>query len=375
MIGEKSDHVRHCRNHQYASGHGAASEHGQDAGAHRGPDDEGIHCAKTQIGWLGLGHRRLSILDLSSAGHQPMCDADSGNVIVFNGEIYNHQQLRKDLPPHKFLSNSDTETLLLAYRHWKEHLLDRLVGMFAFAIWNAREERLFLARDRLGIKPLYFSCTHNRFVFASEIRSILATGMVSRKADPAAIESYLTFGAVHEPKTILKEVQIVPSGTYLAVGADGRISETKKYWSLSAFFQGSRPPFRPAADHRIKDTLREAVSARLLSDAPLGAFLSGGIDSSVIVGMMAACGTTPETFCLDFDEGPYREGKYAELVAQKFHCHHHRIMVQPESFLRSLEDAFLAMDQPTHDGINTYFVSGVTRGSGLKVALKWTRRR
>ncbi len=336
---------------------------------HRGPDDQGMENIKIGDYWLGLGHKRLSILDLSTAGHQPMIDSDTGNIIVFNGEIYNHREIRNQLPTHSYRSSSDTETILIAYRYWQEDILDRLIGMFAFAIWDAQNNCLFIARDRLGIKPIYFSRAKGRFVFASEIRSILAGGLVSRDADPSAIEAYLTFGAVQEPNTILKDVEILPTATYLRVAPDGRVLEKSKYWSSSHYFQDESGQARVANQEAINHAVQDAVSVRLISDAPLGAFLSGGVDSSVIVGMMALSGNRPETFCLDFEEGKYREGKYAEIVAKQFNCKHHNILVKPENFLASLGKAFLAMDQPTNDGINTYFVSAVTRDSDIKVAL------
>lgn len=336
---------------------------------HRGPDDQGIESFSAGDRWVGLGHRRLSILDLSSAGHQPMIDPETGNIIVFNGEIYNHLEIRKALPAYDYKSNSDTETILRAYSSWKESVLEHLVGMFAFAIWDASEKQLFVARDRLGIKPLYFFSGNGQFIFASEIRSILAGGLVPRNADAEAIDSYLTFGAIQEPKTILRDVHILPPASFINVAADGRVLKSRNYWSLSGCFLRGDQNSRSVNQAAITDAVRESVSARLLSDAPLGAFLSGGIDSSIVVGMMASSGIRPETFCLDFEEGQYREGKYAEIVAGEFGCNHHNIRVQPSEFIDSLDNAFLAMDQPTNDGINTYFVSRVTREGGLKVAL------
>ncbi len=336
---------------------------------HRGPDDHGIEIVTTENSWIGLGHRRLAILDLSQAGHQPMVDPDTDNIIVFNGEIYNHLELRKQLPAQDYKSASDTETLLYAYRHWKEGLLERLVGMFSFAIWNAKERHLFLARDRLGIKPLYIFRKNNTFSFASELRPFLISGLAARKADQEAIESYLTFGSVQEPKTILSDVEMLPPGTFLTIAADGTLLSKREYWSLSSFFQTKSELSDPARQDKINKSVKTAVTDRLISDAPLGAFLSGGIDSSIIVGMMAQAGTKPETFCLDFEEGEYREGKFAKIVANEFNCNHHNIVVKPHKFLNSMDNAFDAMDQPTCDGFNSYFVSGITRKSGLKVAL------
>jgi asparagine synthase (glutamine-hydrolysing) len=341
---------------------------GRDAMIHRGPDDAGLEERAFPNGLrLGFGHRRLSILDLSSAGHQPMEDYDTGNLIVFNGEIYNHLEIRSVLPGQKWRSTSDTETLLAAYRQWGESALERTVGMFAIAIWDAANKQLFLARDRLGIKPIYFRESDEGFCFASEVRALLSAQFVEPRLDPAAVESYLAFGAVQEPHTIIKGVNLLPAGHWLRVGADGHICKRRGYWSLHDCFLKDGG----AADIKgIRDTFFQAVKDRLISDVPLGAFLSGGIDSSAIVAAMSASGSHPPlTFCLDFAEGKYREGRFAELVAKKFGCHHHTVLVKPEAFVERLDQAFSQMDQPTCDGINSYFVSEVARQSGVTVAL------
>lgn len=336
---------------------------------HRGPDDHGIEIVKTKNRWIGFGQRRLAILDLSQAGHQPMVDPDTGNIIVFNGEIYNHLELRRKLPAKDYKSASDTDTLLYAYRHWKEGLLDRLVGMFSFAIWNAKYRQLFLARDRLGVKPLYVFHKNNQFSFASELRPFLVSSMAERRADQEAIESYLTFGSVQEPKTILADVEMLPPGSFLTIAEEGTLLSKREYWSLSSFFQVRSELSYINRQIEINKSIKVTVTDRLISDAPLGAFLSGGIDSSIIVGMMALGEAKPETFCLDFEEGKYREGKFAEIVAKEFDCNHHDIVVKPSKFLHLLDSAFDAMDQPTCDGFNSFFVSGITRKSGFKVAL------
>lgn len=341
---------------------------GRDAMIHRGPDDSGLEERALPNGFrLGFGHRRLSILDLSSAGHQPMEDYETGDLIVFNGEIYNHLEIRNALPGQKWRSTSDTETLLAAYRQWGEKAIDRTVGMFAIAIWDAANKELFLARDRLGIKPLYFRESDEGFCFASEVRALLSAQFVERRLDPAAVESYLAFGAVQEPHTIIKGVSLLPPGYWLRVGADGRICKRRCYWSLNDCFRNDGE----SADIKaIRDTFFQAVKDLLISDVPLGAFLSGGIDSSAIVAAMSASSSYPPlTFCLDFAEGNYREGKFAELVAQKFGCHHRTVLVKPEALVERLDQAFSHMDQPTSDGINSYFVSEVARQSGVTVAL------
>jgi asparagine synthase (glutamine-hydrolysing) len=342
-----------------------------EAMRHRGPDDSGIEIIPIAEGRLGFGHRRLSILDLSEAGHQPMWDPVSKNVIVFNGEIYNHQEFRKRLSEQKYRSTCDTETLLVAYRELGETIVDHLVGMYAFAIWDAQKQELFLVRDRVGIKPLYYIQKPGLFAFASELNALLAGNLVSKHLDPESVESYLAFGAVQAPRTILKNAMLLLPGHWMRVNASGDILEIRQYWSLSEFFTDQRKiEMNNDTQEKISGCVRTAVRDRLLSDVPLGAFLSGGVDSSVVVGMMAASSRNrPRTFCLDFEEGSYREGKYAAEVAYRFGCDHKTVLVRPSDLLDRLDKAFLNMDQPTNDGINSYFVSGIARQSGVTVAL------
>ncbi len=341
---------------------------GRDAMTHRGPDDAGIVSLNTTGGFrLGLAHRRLSILDLSPAGHQPMEDPTTGNLVVFNGEIYNHLEVRRELPEREYFSTSDTETLLAAYAHWGRDSLQRLVGMFAFALWDKQRQELLLVRDRLGKKPLYYSCSGGQFTFASELKALLAAGFVSRRANPLGIESFLAFGAVQEPYTILQDAEILTPGEFLRVNAEGRVIERGVYWSLHSAFQetGKMPDLS-----LIKAGFFEAVEDRLISDVPLGAFLSGGIDSSAVVAAMSnGSASRVKTFCLDFSEGQYREGQFAEIVAEKFGTDHRNVLVKSGDLLARLDGAFAAMDQPTTDGINSYFVSDVARTSGVTVAL------
>jgi len=342
-----------------------------DAMRHRGPDDAGIEFISTKEGRLGFGHRRLAILDLSEAGHQPMLDPISKNLIVFNGEIYNHQALREQLPEEKYRSTCDTETLLAAYREWGDTVVDHLVGMYAFAIWNAQKQELFLVRDRVGIKPLYYIQKPGLFAFASELNALLAGNLVLKHLDPESVESYLAFGAVQAPRTILKNTMLLLPGHWMRVNASGDILEIRQYWSLSELFSDQRKiDMCHDTQEKISECVQTAVRDRLLSDVPLGAFLSGGVDSSVVVGMMASSSSNrPRTFCLDFEEGPYREGKYAAEVAYQFGCDHKTFLVRPSDLLDRLDKAFSHMDQPTSDGINSYFVSGIARQSGVTAAL------
>ncbi len=344
--------------------------------AHRGPDDSGTVLLKeTQPDPLeiGLGHRRLAILDLSPLGHQPMQDPVSGNWIVFNGEIYNFRELRKELEGAgvEFKSHSDTEVILAAYRVWGESCLTRLGGMFAFALWDASRKRLLLARDPMGIKPLYYHQSNQNFIFASEVRTLLQTGLVPRKADPTGVLSYLEFGSVYEPWTIVEGVMAVPPGHVLTV-ADGSVS-SREYWNpLQASSRAESDASSGngiATGDQLPAILRDAVLSHLVSDVPVGVFLSGGIDSSALVAVLSHNGVRANTFSLVFQEEEFNEGRYSREVARRFGTEHHEIPVSQQDTLAVLPEALCAMDQPTIDGINTYLVSAKTRAAGVKVAL------
>jgi asparagine synthase (glutamine-hydrolysing) len=343
---------------------------------HRGPDDSGtilIEETQSQPMQLGLGHRRLSILDLSPLGHQPMHDPATGNWIVFNGEIYNFRDLRKELQELgvEFKSNSDTEVILAAYRVWGEPCLTRLGGMFAFALWDAQRKRLLLARDPMGIKPLYYFQSPQTFIFASEVRTILQTGLMPRKADSTGVLSYLTFGSVSEPWTIVEGIQSLPAGHLLTV-ENGSIS-SREYWNPlpSSTRDESNASSRNgmAGKHQLPAILRNAVMSHLVSDVPVGVFLSGGIDSSALVAVLRQNGVQASTFSLVFAEEEFDEGQYSREVARRFRTEHHEIPVSQKDTLAMLPEALCAMDQPTIDGINTYLVSTKTRAAGVKVAL------
>jgi asparagine synthase (glutamine-hydrolysing) len=344
--------------------------------AHRGPDDSGTVLLKqTQPEPLeiGLGHRRLAILDLSPLGHQPMHDPITGNWIVFNGEIYNFRELRKELEAAgaEFKSHSDTEVILAAYRVWGESCLTRLGGMFAFALWDEPRKRLLFARDPMGIKPLYYHQSEQTFVFASEIRTLLRTGLVPRKPDPTGVLSYLAFGSVYEPWTILDGVKAVPPGHVLTVES-GSV-RSREYWnplhscSLDESVASSGNGI--AAAKQLPAVLRDAVLSHLVSDVPVGVFLSGGIDSSALVAVLSHNGVRANTFSLVFQEEEFNEGQYSREVARRFGAEHHEIPVSQQDTLAVLPEALCAMDQPTIDGVNTYLVSAKTRAAGVKVAL------
>jgi asparagine synthase (glutamine-hydrolysing) len=341
--------------------------------AHRGPDDSGTVLLKeTQPEPLeiGLGHRRLAILDLSPLGHQPMQDPVTGNWIVFNGEIYNFRELRKELESAgvEFKSHSDTEVILAAYRVWGESCLTRLGGMFAFGLWDAPRKRLLLARDPMGIKPLYYHQSAQTFIFASEVRTLLGTGLVPRKTDPVGVLSYLAFGSVCEPWTIVEGVRAVPPGRMITV--ENGLVNCREYWSpLRSSSGASEVSGNGTAAAQLPAILRNAVLSQLVSDVPVGVFLSGGIDSSALVAVLSHNGVRANTFSLVFEEKEFDEGQYSREVARHFGTEHHEIPVTQQDTLASLPQALCAMDQPTIDGINTYLVSAKTRAAGVKVAL------
>jgi asparagine synthase (glutamine-hydrolysing) len=343
--------------------------------AHRGPDDSGtvlLKDAEPEPLEIGLGHRRLAILDLSPLGHQPMQDPVTGNWIVFNGEIYNFRELRKELEAAgvEFKSHSDTEVILAGYRVWGESCLTRLGGMFAFALWDLPRKRLLLARDRMGIKPLYYHQADQTFVFASEVRTLLRTGLVPRKVDSTGVLSYLAFGSVYEPWTIVEGVRAVPAGHVLTV-QNGSVS-IREYWNpLPSSSAGSEPASGSGAAtaNRLPALLRDAVLSHLVSDVPVGVFLSGGIDSSALVAVLSHNGVRANTFSLVFQEKEFNEGQYSREIARRFGSEHHEIPVSQQDTLAAMPEALCAMDQPTIDGINTYLVSAKTRAAGVKVAL------
>jgi len=344
--------------------------------AHRGPDDAGtvVIEGEAAFGHIGFAHTRLSIIDLSPLGHQPMQDPVTGSWIVYNGEIYNFRDLRRELESTgvEFRSQSDTEVILAAYRVWGEGCLSRLRGMFAFGLWDAPRKRLLLARDPMGIKPLYYFQTETVSLFASEVRTLLQTGLVPRKLDSTGVLSYLAFGSVYEPWTIVEGVSALPPGSILTV--EGGSVSGREYWNPLRKAVGPDPgeessPDRDSPADRLPAILRDAVLSHLVSDVPVGVFLSGGIDSSSLVAILSHNGVRANTFSLVFGEEEFDEGQYSRTVARRFGTEHHEIPVSPDDTLALLPEALRAMDQPTIDGINTYLVSAKTREAGVKVAL------
>jgi len=332
--------------------------------AHRGPDADGFLVE----GPLALGHRRLSIIDLSEAANQPFEDASGRYVMVFNGEIYNFMEIRRQLPDYPFRTSSDTEVILAAYAKLGTAALDLLRGMFALAIWDRQKQSLLLARDRFGVKPLYYYASDDKLIFASEIRALLASGWVPRRLNKRALTDYLKYQASLSPLTMVDQVFEVPAGSYMRY-EEGKLTATV-YWDITKQRKAEVFDDIVAIRKRIKELLYQSVERRLVSDVPLGAFLSGGIDSSAVVAIMSQVnpGAT-NAFTIAFEEKEYNELPYAEMVAKKFRVNHTCVLLRPLDFLEKLPAALDAMDTPSGDGLNTYIVSGAIKKSGMTVAL------
>lgn len=342
--------------------------------AHRGPDDEGVFSDDK----INLGHRRLSIIDLSQAGHQPMFSHDKRYVIVYNGELYNYRDLRFELQrivvgstqtSYPFTTQTDTEVILAAYLRWGKDCLTRFNGMFSFAIWDCQEKELFIARDRLGIKPLYYYYKENLFLFSSEIRALLGTELIPRKLDKQGLVDFLRYQTVHAPRTIIQGVGMLLPGHSAVISSKG--IAVSQYWKMTDFVNKIVPD-KSYADvcKDIRNLLLSAVERRLVADVPFGAFLSGGIDSGAIVALMSEAATGKvKTFTITFDESEFSEARYARLIANKFNTEHHEIRLGAGDFLGELPEALAAMDHPSGDGPNTYIVSGATKKGGITMAL------
>jgi asparagine synthase (glutamine-hydrolysing) len=339
--------------------------------AHRGPDDEGIEIIAAGDRLVGLCSRRLAIQDCSPLGHQPMRSPATSSVLAFNGELYNVKALRADLAArgHHFRGSSDTEVVLRGFDEWGIDCLRRLRGMFALAIWEAPQQRLVLARDRLGIKPLYYHRgADGLLVFGSELRALLASGLVERRISRQAMGSYLRLGAVQEPLTMVDEVRCLPAAHAATLKA-GEL-HVEPYWSLERAFERTVSQSRDVAVASLRDTLEEAVRLHLVSDVPLGVFLSGGIDSSALVGLVSAVADEPpKTVSVVFPQQRFSEAPYIRLVSQYFGTEHTSIELDHSTVLAEVPKAVDVLDQPTVDGINTFVVSGLARSAGLTVAL------
>ena len=338
-----------------------------EALAHRGPDGGGFYTD----GPLGFGMRRLSIIDLKT-GDQPMANEDKSVWVVFNGEIYNYRELTAELIQrgHRFTTASDTEVLVHLYEEFGESGVERLRGMFAFAIWDARRRSLLLARDRLGIKPLYYATTPQGLVFGSELKAVVANSWVGHDIDPQAIAGYLQYWYVADPLSILRAVQKLPPGHTTVVTA-GCPAPPRRYWEPTELFR--QPRFRiteEAAAEELHHVIAGAVRSHMVSDVPVGAFLSGGIDSTAVVAaMVAEAGSRLKTFSIGFKEAGYDESPFARRVAERFGTEHHELMVDSLD-LDVLERVLDSIDEPFADSsaIPTYLVSRLAR-QHVKVVL------
>ncbi len=344
-----------------------------DSIRHRGPDDSGKNIfskSGKQAFNLALGHTRLSIIDISSHGHQPMFNEDKTLWIVYNGELYNFKEIQKELNAKgiQFRSHTDTEVVLKAYEEWGVECLGRFRGMFSFAIWDSKKQELFLARDRLGIKPLYYFQSPSLFIFASEVRAILASRMVDKNLSIEGLHSYLQCGGVRDPLTLIDNVYSLQPGHYII--HNGKGCNIYKYWDLL----DTNNKYSGQSLGEVRDCIRyymeEAVEKHLISDVPIGAFLSGGVDSSGIVALMRKVSNgVIKTVSIVFPEKEFDESKYSQKIAEQFGTEHQEVKLTEMDLLNSLPVALNSMDQPTFDGINTYYVSKYTRQAGLTVAL------
>src|SRR5438067_10158186 len=327
---------------------------------HRGPDDQGLMIEAS----AAIGMRRLSIIDLPG-GHQPMSGCDRAITIVFNGEIYNYRDLQRELETrgHRFKTNSDTETIVHAYEEYGKRCVDHLRGMFAFAVWNANNRELFIARDRAGEKPLYYTTTRKgTFIFGSELKSLREHPEFLAQINFEALDAYLTFGYVPAPLTIFRDVHKLPPGHTLTLKKGG--VHIDQYWD----FPYKQPQGNPFTDEeecveQLRVLLDESVRMRMVADVPLGAFLSGGIDSSTVVGLMARHSHRPvKTFSIGFHEDSYNELKYARIVAKKFATQHHEFIVTP-NICEVVDELVWHFDEPFADSsaIPTYMVSKLAR--------------
>ncbi|MGB7846147.1 MAG: asparagine synthase (glutamine-hydrolyzing) [Candidatus Acidiferrum sp.] len=347
---------------------------------HRGPDDEGFLVNDPRATGVALGIRRLSIIDLAG-GHQPIWNEGRNVAVVLNGELYNYRELRErlSLAGHQFRTNSDTEILVHGWEEWGEDLLNELRGMFAFALLDLREHfatvpLLLLARDPLGIKPLYYAQTTQGFAFASELRAVLCSGAIEGRLSPDALTSYLLFGSVSEPVTLIEGVFSLPPGHALLLHLpDRRRSPRARPWWDPTRSAAARDLERPkdfaSASARLRNLLEDAVSAHLIADVPVGLFLSSGLDSSAIAMLAGRAQKGIQSFTLTFPDTAFDEGPLARVVAQRAGTRHTEVPLQGRDMLARLDEAIAALDQPTMDGINTYFVSWAAREVGLKVAL------
>lgn len=337
---------------------------------HRGPDSDGIYVSPKQN--LGLGFRRLAIVDLSPAGNQPMCNEDGTVWIIFNGEIYNHAKLRPALEAagHRYKSRSDTETLIHAYEEYGPQFVQKLEGMFAIALWDEKKQKLFLFRDRIGIKPVYYTQSNNRLLFGSEIKAILEDPSIRREVDETALSHYFTFIATPAPQTLFKGIKKLEAGHYLEVSPNGSINK-QQYWNVFQPVDGEDVQSEEYCSRRIIELLRESIEKRMMSDVPFGVFLSGGIDSSTNVALMSQLMTRPvDTFSVAIEgQEKVNEFSYARQIAKLFKTNHHEIIINDDDFIRLFPQVIYHHDEPLADPVSfpLYYVSKLARDNGTIV--------
>jgi asparagine synthase (glutamine-hydrolysing) len=334
---------------------------------HRGPDSNKVSSVNIDPSVV-LGHSRLSIIDLSHESDQPMTDINSGNTIVFNGEIYNFKILRKELESagHSFTTHSDTEVILKSYSEWGPDCCNKFRGIFAFAIWDKNQKKLFIARDQMGVKPFYYYLSDNRLIFGSEVRALLVSGNVPRKLNYSGLESYLAYGSVQEPLTLIDGVNTLPPGCFAYYDNINKLRITR-YWVPTP---NSVKYNKYDIGEIVREKLRETLELQLISDVPLGVFLSGGIDSSSIVSIVRQVFSGQlKTYSIVFRDPRYDERYYSKLVANRNDTMHTELELTSEMISNNLKNALNDFDQPSLDGLNTWFVSKLVKESGITVAL------
>ena len=349
-----------------------------DAMAHRGPDGEGFWQASPDIrGWgVMLIHRRLSILDLSPAGAQPMVDPVTGNVVVLNGEIYNYLELREKLVASGqiFQSTGDTAVMLRALSIQGRDAVRMLRGMFAFALWDTHDRKLVVVRDPLGIKPLYLARNSDpggdwSLIFASEVRAILASRLLGKpKLNPRATASMAWNGSIVTPETAVVGIEPIWPGQLRVFDSSGNEESSEFYWDVHRCRDAA-----PIGEQQLTQALEESVRLHLLSDVPVGVFLSAGVDSTAVTNLAQRTSQAPiHTFTLAFEEDEYSEGAMARRIADAIGTHHREVLLTEQQFIAQLDSALDSLDQPTFDGLNSYYISQAVRETGLKVALVGT---
>lgn len=330
---------------------------------HRGPDADGFY----NDDFISLGHRRLSIIDVSDKANQPMVDRSGRYVLSFNGEIYNYREIQQELSSWTFTTCSDTEVLLAAFSTWGIRCLNRLDGIFAFAIWDSHEKTLWLARDRMGVKPLYYLQEGQTILFASEIRALLSSGLIQATVDKCGLTHYLSFQSVSNQFPIIEGLNELDAAKYLRIECNN--IEEHLYWKPNTLVESQTYEYNDCT-RTVFNLLDKSVKKRMVSDVPISAYLSGGIDSSAVVALMSLQASHPiNTFTLAFKEPSYDESAYAKIIAKRFETNHTNIILDEEQLLGEVVNGLNAMDSPTADGINTYILSTAIRDANIKVAL------